>query len=598
MFIEKAKDFTGILKNFIPFSSNGSIPNWNELDSSYSQELINLGEKYINYSFTSIPATAFIDFTRTGNRTDYEDIYFAKRRALNALTIAECIESKGRFIDNILNGIFSICEESAWQLPAHNSYIRDTPQLILPDSALPILDLFACETGAMLAMIRYLIGDKLNEISPIIVKRIESELTNRIINPYINCHFWWMGNGDEPMCNWTIWCTQNILITAFTLNLSPAIQNTIFLKANQSVDYFLKEYGDDGCCDEGAGYYRHAGLCLFNTMEILNAITDNHFALLYDNNKIKNIASYIINVHVHDKYYVNFADCSPIAGRAGIREFLFGKRTNNSDLMKFAALDHKADLDKLLSTEINLFYRTQAAFAENEINNYDTSGTILHNDIFYSSVGIFKVHDDTTCLAVKVGDNDDSHNHNDTGSFTIYKNGEPMFIDVGVESYCKKTFSPQRYEIWTMQSTYHNLPDIDNTMQMNGRSFNAIDVVTRFESEMASISMNIAPAYPLEALKAYNRTVTLAKNKSILIEDIWSNNHTVISNLMTYEKPVVCSNNLIQIGTLGSAFVEGASSIDIEEIPITDKRLQVAWKHSIYRIRIAPSGNNLNITIR
>ncbi len=41
-----------------------------------------------------------------------------------------------------------ICEESAWQLPAHNSYIRDTPQLPLPDTTRPIVDLFAAETGA------------------------------------------------------------------------------------------------------------------------------------------------------------------------------------------------------------------------------------------------------------------------------------------------------------------------------------------------------------------------------------------------------------------------------------------------------------------
>ncbi|MFA9376506.1 MAG: heparinase II/III family protein [Lachnotalea sp.] len=598
MFIEKAKDFNSTLKNFFPFSPNATVPDWSELDSSYSHELIRLGEKYMDYCFIAIPATAFMDFTRTGNRTDYEDIYFAKRRALNALTIAECIENNGRFIDNITNGIFSICEESAWQIPAHNSYIRDTPQLILPDSTLPVLDLFACETGAMLAMIRYLIRDTLNKISPIIVQRIENELNNRIIIPYINCHFWWMGNGDEPMCNWTIWCTQNILITAFTLNLTDEFQKTIFLKASTSVDYFLKEYGDDGCCDEGAGYYRHAGLCLFNTLEILNAITNNHFSSLYKNNKIKNIASYIINVHVHDKYYINYADCSPIAGRAGVREFLFGKRTLNSDLMKFAALDHQSDSDQLLSTEINLFYRIQAAFTEKEINNYDISGTISHDDIFYSSVGIFKAHDDTTCLAVKAGDNDDSHNHNDTGSFTIYKNGEPMFIDVGVETYCKKTFSPQRYEIWTMQSTYHNLPDVDNMMQMNGPYFKAADVFTCFESERSSISMNIAPAYPLDSFNTYKRTVTLHKNKSVLIEDIWDSVHTVVSNLMTYTQPSICSNNMIQIGTLGSALIEGASSIEIEEIPITDKRLQGAWKHSIYRIRITPSGNTLTIIMR
>ena len=35
---------------------------------------------------------------------------------------------------------------------AHNSYIRDTPQLPLPDTTRPIVDLFAAETGALLAL--------------------------------------------------------------------------------------------------------------------------------------------------------------------------------------------------------------------------------------------------------------------------------------------------------------------------------------------------------------------------------------------------------------------------------------------------------------
>ncbi len=114
-------------------------------------------------------------------------------------------------------------------------------------------------------MIDYLLGDKLDGISPKIRSRIHQELDFRIITPYLNEHFWWMGHGDEPMNNWTIWCTQNILFTFFLTPQSDASRKKAFQKANVSIDYFLKEYGDDGCCDEGALYYRHSGLCLFNT---------------------------------------------------------------------------------------------------------------------------------------------------------------------------------------------------------------------------------------------------------------------------------------------------------------------------------------------
>ena len=107
-------------------------------------------------------------FLRTGNRTAYEDIYFARRHALCALAAAECVEHCGRFLDDIVNGIFALCEESGWQLPPHNSYRRDQPQQLLPDSARPVLDLFACETGALLACVLYLLGRELDKVSPLI----------------------------------------------------------------------------------------------------------------------------------------------------------------------------------------------------------------------------------------------------------------------------------------------------------------------------------------------------------------------------------------------------------------------------------------------
>lgn len=66
--------------------------------------------------------------------------YFSRRARLCALVCAECVEHEGRFLDEIADTVWALCEESAWQLPAHNSYIRDTPQLPLPDTTRPIVD--------------------------------------------------------------------------------------------------------------------------------------------------------------------------------------------------------------------------------------------------------------------------------------------------------------------------------------------------------------------------------------------------------------------------------------------------------------------------
>ena len=40
-------------------------------------------------------------------------------------------------------------------------------------------------------------------------------------------------------------------------------------QAAYSIDCFLKDYGDDGCCSEGVQYYRHAALTMFNALDLL-----------------------------------------------------------------------------------------------------------------------------------------------------------------------------------------------------------------------------------------------------------------------------------------------------------------------------------------
>ena len=121
----------------------------------------------------------------------------------------------------------------------------------------PIVDLFAAETGALIATVCGLLGEALDAYAPGLAARLRGEVERRVLTPYRTAHFWWMGNGDEPMCNWTPWCTQNVLLAA--AQCAPAEDLPAYVQqAAYSIDCFLKDYGDDGCCSEGAQYYRHA----------------------------------------------------------------------------------------------------------------------------------------------------------------------------------------------------------------------------------------------------------------------------------------------------------------------------------------------------
>lgn len=628
LFLDTAAKFNGSLQTYRPFPPAAMRQCYEALPAELKEQLIHAGEARLHCTYPPIRATDFMDFSRTGNRSRYEASYFLRRNMLNDLILAECAEHQGRFLDDIINGIYTICEESAWQLPPHNSYFRDQPQYPLPDVTRPLLDLFACETGALLACTAYLLKEELDKVSPFITACIEEALLRRIIRPYLDFHFWWMGQGSEPMCNWTVWCTQNVLLTAFLTPWSRDAKAslplyTILQKAAESCDYFLKDYGEDGCCDEGAQYYRHGGLCLCGAMSILNTVTGNAFSALFRSDKIRNIAMYILNVHVRDKYYFNFADCSPVAGRAGVREFLFGRETGQEELCLFAAKDFQAASDRLSTDEVNgsnLFYRMLTVFHYKELIDYDTAPHLPHKALYYPSVGLFLVHSSSMDLAVKAGDNDDSHNHNDTGSLTLYKDGQPVLADIGVETYTGKTFSAERYEIWTMQSGYHNLPTISGRDQAAGADYRATHVTASPFGDMPSISMELGTAYPLAQL-SYVREVVLDKQKNRVVLTDRTNAADVICNFITYEKPIPVSDtpdfsaeasparkadgirsaevpSAHEAGVsslrVGSALLcwQGASLLAVETLPITDARLQTAWDHDLYRIRLRVQPGN------
>lgn len=603
MFVELESALQNDIVSFLPFPKASDRKAYESIPEKNRITIMQNAEKYLRYEFKSIPITVFMEYSRTGNRSNFEHMNFTKRYALNALVLGECVEHKGRFMDDIINGIYSICEETAWQLPAHNSYVRNAPAYNLPDATDPVVDLFAAETSGLLSTISYLLYDELEEISPFINKMINEILDKRLYKPYINRHFWWMGNGDEPMCNWTVWCVQNVLLSVF-INpcTSDDFRREVIKKACYSIDCFLKDYGLDGCCDEGAHYYKHSALCLFNCMNILDSVTNGHFKKLYSEEKIRNIATYIFKVNISGKYYFNYADCPAVVDRAGAREFLFAKAVGDPEMMRFAALDYKLSDGEKNEGELNLFYLGQELFAANEMLEYDTDTPVKHSDFYYDSVGLFIAHDSHLSLSVKAGDNDDSHNHNDTGSVIIYKDGLPVLIDVGVETYTKKTFSAERYTIWTMQSAYHNLPTINGIMQKDGAAYKATDIDYFLSEDISDIKMDIASAYPKESgVASYLRHVSFYKNNQIVIEDeISFKNGDISSNsyflsYMTYEKPIIKGNNI----TVGNASIKliGDALISYETIPITDDRLKWSWKHDIYRIIINPKTERIMTVI-
>ena len=148
-----------------------------------------------------------------------------------------------------------------------------------------------------------------------------------------------------------------------------------------------------------------------------------------------------------------------------------------------------------------------------------------------------------------------------------------------------------------MQSSYHNLPEIDGLMQEAGAEFRARDVHVSGDS----ITQDIAPCYPAGCgLASYVRTVSCS-DAGVSVRDRAAftdeRPHRIVLNLMLCEKPVIAGNVIsagsgrITFKAIGgqAAAAPGTeeAAIGVEEIAVDDERLKRAWKGSLYRVRIA-----------
>jgi hypothetical protein len=188
---------TSLVDPWHPYPTVGERNQWDSLPDAIRSVYVKRGEDVLEFDWPSLQATRFLDYARTGNRSRFQGDRSGRRQALGHLVLAECAEGKGRFVDQIVNGVWATCEETYWGVPAHLSL--QAAGKGLPDASEPTVDLFAAETSALLAWTHYLVGETFESVSPLICPRIEQEIDRRILTPLLDRDdFWWMGLKPRP----------------------------------------------------------------------------------------------------------------------------------------------------------------------------------------------------------------------------------------------------------------------------------------------------------------------------------------------------------------------------------------------------------------
>lgn len=570
-------------QEWVQYPSYKDREGWSRFLGEYKDEIIKNGESLLGYTWKVVKATDYLEFERSGNREIMERPFDDNNQAIVKLMLAELAEGKGRFIDQLINGVFHTCEMTSWALSAH--LVTQPTHRALPTPTYPLIDLTAGDLGALLSWVYYFMHEEFDKIDPEISRRLYRELDERIMKPYLNNDsFWWLATNykGQMVNNWNPWCNSNCLMTFMLLEKDADRLSRAVFRSMQSVDKFLNYVHSDGACEEGPSYWGHAsGKCL-DYLVLLNRITGGKVSI-FDNPQIKAMGEYIARSYVGNGWVVNFADASAKGGGDPYLIYRYGKAVRSDIMKQFASMQHKGS--KLSFKGRDLFRILEAFLVEDELCAYQEVYTGVPYT-WYPETEFCYVRNKKAFFAAKGGYNDESHNHNDAGSFSLWVNNTPVIIDAGVGTYTRQTFSSERYTIWTMQSNYHNLPMINGAPQKYGRQYKATEV----KATKNSFSANIATAYPDEAgIKKWIRSYTM-KSGALVISDRFELNEIKKENVINFLSwgDIIIKDGVIEISVNG---VEGTLKYDSKRfevkkecVKLTDKKLSSVWGPEVYRL--------------
>ncbi len=520
-----------------------------EVDPRKAKEAVALACRNLESCYPKLDPESYAAFSKTGDRVSYEEPYFQRRNLLLTFAIAQWLQPRGEFLQKVEEGIDLLLAEPSWCLPAHNTYVRDAPVLPFPDPERPVIDLFAAETGATLAIIQSLVS-----LSGPRWECLEAELEKRIKVPYCSTHFWWMGDGDEPMCNWSPWCTSNVLLV-FLLTGGTIDERDLANKAIYTLKCFLKDLGEDGGYPEGVEYWTHATLPLVVSLALLKEMGCEEAKEMETSKKVQALLDFPLSMCAEKSWYLNWGDCSAKARVGDVRITLSGRSFPCEE--QLTADGAHDGLIRYLS-----------------LGTYQVHGAKVPLPYYhYPSLGLSVWHKDGWDIGVRAGSNGFSHQHNDLGSLTLYRKGKPWLVDIGVETYTGKTFSQERYTIWTMRSPWHNTVNPQEGEQKSEGKAR----VTR--SDGHGFEGIFDGAYPPK----WNWRRAFSVGREISVQDTCPLGSVLTLVSQTKPEP---EGGVIRYPGLGLIRFQESITVILEELPVTDARLRLAWEGNLWRLLV------------
>lgn len=576
---------------------------WDGLKDVMYESLLKEKEYFDNYTFEPLYASMYMEFVTIGNRTNYEAKQFERRRALNVYAFLEAIENEGKHMMKILDLVWMTLEETQWALPAHAKMRAGADALTWYKN--PTVCLFSASLAYQLAFVYFLFKDKFDELSHHIAPRIKEEVLDRVVYEYLENDYGYTGlmPTARGTNNWTSAVNVGVLGAAITLIDDKSKLAKLAAKVMASTMQQLSNYPEDGACDEGPAYWQGAIGDLALILKYLKELTNG--AVDYVNSeKNWNLANYFTVMYIYGSYVVPFADSDAVKSALSGYIYQTGKILNNPRLVSIVSDAYKSaekpiEFITTLNTKDTIAQaECLAALSKNtQIPPYTPAcGNFLE------SIQVMSAHQTSKAkeglfLAAKGGNNGEYHNHNDVGTFIVYKNGERFICDSGRAAYQAVTFGENRYQLWQCRSMYHNLPIINGCEEQAkpySKEFSAENVVYEVDGSCVKFALDINNCYiNKEDINKWRRSFVFDRDKGEIAVtedyDLKKCESIVLTYLSAAPFTVEADGILMTAKngeTLKMYMDTSLFDIETEDILIDDEVLKYSWEGYLYHIRL------------
>ena len=579
-------------QKWVPFPAYNDRAGWDKVMGSWKETFIERGEKALDYRWQVVTATDYLTHNRGQSQGKADAHIGANLMAIIDLFFAELATGQGRYMDQLMDGTFAMCEVTSWVRSYHLSHQKS--HRYFPEYDDNAIDLVAGDVGAVMAWVYYYFHEEFDKIEPEISRRLLHELDKRIMTPYLNdTHYGWKGDRFDPeknhLNNWTPWCSINCLqVFALCEKDLDRFAKAAYMSI-ESVDKYLNNIEGDGCCDEGPTYWYQGPAKNFEYLEFLKWVTGGKVDAL-GNPMIRRMGEYITTSTIGNGWVVNFSDASAKGADNALIIYNYGKGVDSPLMKHYAAYALKGGPAPVMRDRfiIRMFY---SLLIKDELEK-ETPELVFEPYTWYPETQICYMREkDGFFVASKGGHNAQSHNHNDIGTVSLYYKAIPFLIDAGVGTYITKTFSSHRYEIWSMQANYHNVPMLNGIPEKEGRQYASRQAT--FDPKTMTFAVDFAGTYPAEAcVKSMLRKVSL-KNGKVTIKDSYSlseSRQAADFNWLTWGDVDIETPGKVSITVQGETVTLNYDGMKLEPVLETivqdDPPLKRVWGDKIYRVTL------------